>query len=431
MTAASATQAGGCILRQVRPAFDRRLAPAGHGPLAVAFSGGGDSLACLLAARAWAHGCGRAVVALSVDHGLQAAGAAWVRHAEAVARELGCGFQALAWTGEKPAAGLSAAARAARHRLLAEAARGAGAKVLLLGHTADDVLEAGLMREAGSNVGDPSEWSPSPAWPEGRGLFLFRPLLSVRRPALREMMAGQAWIEDPANADPRSARARARRQASSLHHAAPDGQSSEGEGTPPSGGGAGVFDWVEADAFGVIRIGRAALCAAAPAAARRLLARACVCAGGGDRLPRTQQVARLLERIGAGEAFAATLAGSRLQAGEALVICRDAGRQGLPAASLPPGGTLAWDGRYEVAAGTSKVELAALRGKASHLPAAERRRLAAVPAAARATLPVILGDGETVTCPLLAEGGEVRWRSLVPGRLLAACGWIERESQLP
>src|SRR5205085_8990913 len=71
------------------------------------------------------------------------------------------------------------------------------------------------MREAGATMPDPHEWAPSPAWPEGRGVFLLRPLLGVRRAAIREWLEGRGerWIDDPANEDPRFARARARRQA--------------------------------------------------------------------------------------------------------------------------------------------------------------------------------------------------------------------------
>jgi tRNA(Ile)-lysidine synthase len=76
------------------------------------------------------------VVSLTVDHQLQPASAAWTADAVAKARALGAEARALAWTGDKPATGLSAAARAARHALLADAARAAGARVLLLGHTA-------------------------------------------------------------------------------------------------------------------------------------------------------------------------------------------------------------------------------------------------------------------------------------------------------
>jgi len=165
--------------------LDRRLLAKSPRPVAVALSGGGDSLALLLLVRAWAKRAGRELLVLTVDHGLQPESAAWTGTCSATATRLGLAFEALAWTGEKPATGLSAAARQARHRLLAQAARRAGARVMLMGHTADDILEARLMRARGSTTPDPREWSPSPVWPQGRGLFLLRPLLEVRRNAIR------------------------------------------------------------------------------------------------------------------------------------------------------------------------------------------------------------------------------------------------------
>ncbi|HVY33064.1 MAG TPA: tRNA lysidine(34) synthetase TilS, partial [Caulobacteraceae bacterium] len=170
---------------QALEAFDRRLDRQSRAPLAVAFSGGGDSLALLILARAWAQGAGRPVLALTVDHGLQAQSADWTRRAAETAERLGVGFRALKWEGEKPAAGVPAAAREARHGLIAEAARRAGAEVILVGHTLDDQLENALMRAAGQRLGALREWSPSPVWPQGRGLFQFRPLLAQRRADLR------------------------------------------------------------------------------------------------------------------------------------------------------------------------------------------------------------------------------------------------------
>jgi tRNA(Ile)-lysidine synthase len=201
----------------VTAALDRRLRPVAAAPLAVGFSGGGDSLALLILTLDWARAQGRAVVSLTVDHQLNPASAAWTAAAAARAQALGARAQALAWTGDKPSAGLPAAARAARHALLADAARAAGARVLLLGHTRDDLAEAAAMRAEGSTVSDPREWSPSPAWPQGRGVFALRPLLAVGRAEIRDWLSarGETWLDDPANEDLKYARARARRRLSS------------------------------------------------------------------------------------------------------------------------------------------------------------------------------------------------------------------------
>src|ERR1700722_7155703 len=79
-----------------------------------------------------------------------------------------------------------------------------GAPVILLAHTADDLMEAEIMRRMGASAPSPRQWSPSPAWPQGRGVFLLRPLLGHRRADLRALLhgLGETWIDDPANDDP-------------------------------------------------------------------------------------------------------------------------------------------------------------------------------------------------------------------------------------
>ena len=92
--------------------------------------------------------------------------------------------------------------------------------MILFGHTADDMAEAALMRATDApDLGTLREWAPSPAWPEGRGVFLLRPLLGVTRTALRAWLAARRldWLEDPANGDQRFARSRARIALSTAH----------------------------------------------------------------------------------------------------------------------------------------------------------------------------------------------------------------------
>lgn len=410
-----AADAGAAILACTGEAFDRRLDRDSKAPIAVGFSGGGDSLALLLATRAWALAAGRPLLALTVDHGLNPQGAAWTAQAAARASELGVEFQALTWEGEKPRAGVQAAARRARHALLADAARQAGASVLLLGHTLDDVLEAGWMRAQGSSVGAPREWSPSPAWPEGRGVFLLRPLIGLRRAALRELLApsGLDWIEDPANQDARFLRTHARRSAPEAGTPA--------LATPEPFGGARV------DAAGAVRLDRGDLLALEPVAARRLLAMACVCAGGGDRLPRTPGLDRLLGRMGAEGDFAATLAGAKIEVGEGLLIARDTGRAPAAAEPLRPGMPMIWDGRFEIVAHRPGLEVRPLDGLMSRLGSKSRAALAGFDPASRRALPAVTDPDGTVTCPILAQDAWSSAWGLVEGRLRAACGQIARE----
>jgi len=405
-------------LGDIQAALDRRLDPTSAAPIAVGFSGGGDSLALLRLTLDWARALGRPVLSLTVDHQLQPASAAWTRDAVAKAQALGAEARSLAWTGDKPATGVSAAARRARHALLAAAARAAGAKVLLLGHTADDLAEAAAMRAEGSTVSDPRDWSPSPVWPEGRGVMLLRPLLTERRADLRAWLSGQGetWLDDPANDDPRSARARARRE---LHGTGLTHIEAAKSQPPP------IF---QSDPYGVIQLRRDI------AAAH--LAAACLCAAGTERPPRGERLERLVARLRSGEAFTATLAGARVESvGDTVRVCRDAGetaRGGLVALTLAPGETGVWDGRYEITAGAAPITVRPLKGLAAGLPRDQREALKAVPATARPALPAVVDAMGAATCPVLV-GPSLAMTSvecvgpLFLDRFRAAIGLIDQE----
>src|SRR5690606_30181147 len=192
--------------------LDARLNHAGPEPIALALSGGGDSLALLDLSAEWAKARGRCLLALTVDHNLNPDSAEWTRFAAEAARAAGADWRGLTWEGARGGPGVPARARAARHAPPADAAREAGVRVILTGHTADDVAEGDWMRADGATLGRLRDWSPSPAWPEGRGQMLLRPVLEERREALRDHLRarGLTWLEDPANADLRFGRGRAR-----------------------------------------------------------------------------------------------------------------------------------------------------------------------------------------------------------------------------
>ncbi|MCC6920721.1 MAG: tRNA lysidine(34) synthetase TilS [Alphaproteobacteria bacterium] len=149
----------------------------------------------------------------TVDHGLRPESAGEAAEVGAWARALGLPHEILRWEGEKPKAGIQEAARAARYRLMTEAAGRAGARSLLTGHTLDDQIETVVMRAArGSGrmglAGMPSQSEI------GEGIRLVRPLLATRKAALVAWLEGlgQAFVVDPSNADRRFDRARLRGQ---------------------------------------------------------------------------------------------------------------------------------------------------------------------------------------------------------------------------
>ena len=403
------------LIDAVHQSLDRRLATHCDHPIALALSGGGDSVALAHIAKGWAQTHGRRLLCLTVDHGLNPASLAWTAACGDLAAQLGADFQALTWTGPKPVTGIPAAARAARHALLADAARSAGASVILMGHTASDLSESAVMRLEGSSTPDAREWSPSPIWPQGRGLFLLRPMLGLGRSELRAWLSqeGINWIDDPANDDLRFARSRARRLPQ------PTGTAVQALPTliPRD-----LALTVEED-FG-LRMPRQALLSAEPSAAAALVGIACVCAGGGDRLPDRQRLVRLTEALRSQRPVTMTLSGSQVLADQDTIRwVRTAGevrRSRSEDLHLAAGNVGVWDGRYEVTA-QAPISVRALAGHRADLSRSARRQLAHIPASARGALPFFAGETALNAPP------EIHLVSLVLSRFQAAAGLIQRE----
>ncbi len=406
-------------------ALSRRLDPESVAPVTVGLSGGSDSLALLHLAQVWASRVRRPLVALSVDHGLHPDSAAWTQAAGAAAARLGVAWRPLAWTGPKPAVGLPAAARQARHALLAEATRAVGACVLLLGHTADDVAESELIRAETPTHGRLAEWSPSPAWPQGRGVFVLRPLLSLRRAELQAWLLaeGLAWLDDPANADLRFARSRARATLDGAC-AMPAGASSSSPLEQAASDGRRAC-WT-VDAYGGVEIDRVRLAAAERP--QDILAKALLCVSGGSRPPSGAALARLSERLSAGQPFTSTLAGTQVGVEARLMrLTRELGRTPPAPVSLTPGVAEMFDGRFEVAAHAAGWRVAPLAGRATALPRREREALRLAPADVRRGLPALLGPDGEVRLAAPFGRGPADARSLVGERLAAALGLLTCE----
>lgn len=319
--------------------------------LAVAVSGGADSLAlCLLAAR-WARARDGDVVGLIVDHGLRAGSAAEAAQVGAWLEARGIPHRILVWSDPKPSSGIQAAARAARYRLLEDWCRAAGILHLLLAHHRDDQAETVALRAARRS--GPDGLAGMAPVRERPGLRLLRPLLRIPRTALRAFLQaeGQPWLEDPSNlaeifargrlrADgdldvtalvARSARCAVRRAA---HDRAVAMWLARHARIDPAG-----FVWLDHREF-----------AAAPVEfARRLLQQALVTIGGTPYPPRRARLDRLLEDLRhAGEVRGRTLNGCLVVSyGARLLICREPGA--ISDQFAPPVGRWQiWDRRFAV-----------------------------------------------------------------------------------
>lgn len=181
-------------------------------PLGVAFSGGADSTALLvLCARQWPG----QVVALHVNHGLQAAAADFETHCQQTCDALGVPLRVMrAQASHEQGQSPEDAARIARYRALLDLAQGAdGAPALpsiALAQHADDQVETLLLAlSRGAGIAGlsamPARWTRA-------GRVFFRPLLQVPGASIREWLAQEqiAFVTDPTNSDERYTRNRIR-----------------------------------------------------------------------------------------------------------------------------------------------------------------------------------------------------------------------------
>ena len=178
--------------------------------IAVAVSGGPDSLALILLAERWARQRGGGAWALTVDHGLRPESAAEARTLAGWLAARAIPHEILVWPGDKPTSGIQEAARDARYRLLGEWCRAHGCLHLLTAHHREDQVETHLIRRrAGSGIDGLAGMS---AVRELSGCRLVRPLLSVPRARLLAVLneAGQPFLRDPSNLNPAFERARLR-----------------------------------------------------------------------------------------------------------------------------------------------------------------------------------------------------------------------------
>lgn len=193
--------------------------------LAVAISGGADSMAMLHLAQPWAQAHGIALIALTVDHGLRPEAAAEARQVAHWAAALGIVHHTLTPPALIATANVQHAARQLRYQALTRWCHAQRIGYLLTGHHADDQAETvALQQHRGAS---PPSRAGMALVSEHDGIRLLRPLLGVRKAMLVNYLnaQGQAWIEDPSNHSDRYARNRLRRtmddaQVMALWHAA-------------------------------------------------------------------------------------------------------------------------------------------------------------------------------------------------------------------
>ena len=366
--------------------------------LAVAVSGGADSMAlCLLASR-WASACGGQVTALTVDHGLRPGAAAEARLAGERLAALGTVHTVLTWPGSKPDSGIQAAARSARYDLLHDWCSAHGVLHLMTAHHAGDQAETMIMRmQRGSGPDGLAAMAPVRYLSACR---LLRPLLAFEKSRLIAVLeaAGLPWTEDPSNENPRFERVRVRAELAA-------------EGADVSGLAAGAArffrsrqaldvmtaQWLARYArvspLGFVHLRRAELMAVPEEIRLRALSRALACVGGRVHAPSVASVERLLAGLESGRGGSLARAVCAAQ-GAHIGIYREA--RNLPPTRQIGRASPQWDGRFRIAGGDNDAAMTVRPWSnvlAREWPDEQRPEwLRKLPARARIGLPVIETD---------------------------------------
>ncbi len=389
-----------------------RLAPFEDCPhLAVAVSGGSDSMALVLLAQEWTRARGGTLTALTVDHGLRAEAAAEARQVATWCAARGIAHVILRRDGPHLISAIQHEARIARYRLLEEWCAAHAVLHVLVAHQREDQAETILMRQAhGSGA---TGLAGMASIVERGACRLLRPLLGFPRARLAAVLdaADQAWIDDPSNRNPAFLRVRWR----GVLDAAPQRGIAVARLAAMSGQFARIRRGLEADIAACLA--RAVtldpggfawidgtVLAAGGEAGRHALAAVIMTVSGSAYPPRRERLERLFallpDRVEGGRSLGGCLV---LPRRGRILVCREPAAVALPVQAVP-GGRVCWDGRFvlDLPAKAAELSLGALGADAAEIEeGGSPALLIHIPPAARAALPALRDAKGVVAVPSL------------------------------
>jgi tRNA(Ile)-lysidine synthase len=370
--------------------------------LALAVSGGSDSMAMLLKVRAWAAPHVQ-IFALTVDHGLRLGAAAEARQVSEWCAAIGVSHQVLKWEHGAILNGVQAKARRARYDLMSAWCADHNVPVLLTGHTADDQAETVAMRRERTD----SLNSIAGIWPEREwnGIRVLRPLLDMRRQELRDYLKtlNQDWFEDPSNFDLRFERVRMRHKlAGDVYDFEEQAKAAQRHVRTTQGE---AMLWRESHfdihETGYLTVSRKELAKLSCDVMDWVLVRMIDLCGSktrrNDRAERLEMQHWLVQDGGGRRTLGGALFAKRKNG---IIVGREAGRISADAGLVSKTGEIVWDDRFLIKApsGASVVPLQVL---------AKIPRRTELPAFVQAGLPAVLKDGEVLAIPHLKIGPEL------------------------
>ncbi len=169
--------------------------------IAVAVSGGADSMALTLLLNEWGQDHNCKINALTVNHGLRKEAAKEAEQVRKWLKKCNINHHILTYSGEKPQSNIQEEARNIRYSLMLEWCKANNISSLFVAHHMEDQAETFLLRlERGSGIDGLAAMLPVS---ERDGIHIRRPLLEVTKNQLKQYLnrQNQKWIDDPSNND--------------------------------------------------------------------------------------------------------------------------------------------------------------------------------------------------------------------------------------
>jgi tRNA(Ile)-lysidine synthase len=182
----------------INPLLSEITEAASYG-VALAVSGGSDSIALLHLATEWAKSRKIRLVIFSVNHNLRPESSKEIEFVRMVVAQFSHEFYELSWDSGGNKVAIQARARAARYNMMSEKCRELGINTMLTAHHLDDRLETYLMHKNKKNGILGLSYSNSFFY---NNVHVFRPLSSFLKSELLDYLNNSniKWIEDESNA---------------------------------------------------------------------------------------------------------------------------------------------------------------------------------------------------------------------------------------
>ena len=189
-----------------------------HDRIALAVSGGRDSMALMYLIHRWKLGLSLNIdiEVLTVNHNVRKAAEDECRFVHNIAEIYGFRHTVLIWEHGYIKTSFQEKARKARYKLMLDYVRGNNINTILTAHTSDDNIETFIMRLAKGSGLDGLKSINEIRHEDG--IQIQRPLLSLSRSLTTSILrsTGNEWIDDPTNDDESFERVRIRNNISSL-----------------------------------------------------------------------------------------------------------------------------------------------------------------------------------------------------------------------